>query len=449
MRDILMVCLFAAAAVAALRRPYWGAMLWVWIGLMNPHRLAYGFAHSMPFAMASVGLVVLGMLMHPQDVKRPKGAVVSMLMVLIVWMAITTIAAILPGASWNKYQEVLKILGMTLVVASLVHTREQIIGLVWLVAGSIAFYGTKGGVFTIASGGSHRVYGPPTSVVMGNNELAVALIVSIPLLYALARHADVARDFVLVRFIKPTVLKWGLYLSCVLCAASALGSHSRGAILAMVAMATMLWWRSRSKVMLGLLMLAMAPVGLSMMPAHWFERMETIRSYEQDLSAQQRFNAWQTAINIARDRPTGAGFATATPAVFDRYSPRKGREWIFVAHSIYFQVLGDHGYIGLGIYLLFWLVSYRMAGRIVKLTRPHAQYAWANELANMAKVSMVGFAVGGAFLSLAYWDMPFYIPVILAAIERLVRQELQSASPAPAAAGTTVPQAALPAGFRP
>jgi probable O-glycosylation ligase (exosortase A-associated) len=432
--------------VATLRRPYWGALLWVWIGLMNPHRLAYGFAYSLPFALATVAVVAVAMLMHTKEVRRPPGGVVGIMLVFIVWMALTTAAAILPGASWTKYQDVLKVLGMTLVVASLVHTREQIIGLVWVAAGSIAFYGTKGGVFTIASGGGHRVWGPPGSAVFGNNELALALIITIPLLYALARHVDVAREFVLVRFIKPGLLKWGLYASCVLCAASALGSHSRGAFVAITAMAAMLWWRSRSKLMLGLLMLAMVPVGVSMMPAHWFERMETIQSYEQDLSALQRINAWETAINIANDRVTGAGFATATPAVFDIYSPRKGREWVYVAHSIYFQVLGDHGYVGLALYLLFWVMTYRMAGRIVRLTRPHAQYAWAAELGNMAKVSMVGFAVGGAFLSLAYWDMPYYIPVILAAIERLVRQELKAAAPAAAPADPARTQAAVPAG---
>lgn len=419
-----MLALFAAAAVATLRRPYWGALLWVWIGLMNPHRLAWGFAYSLPFAAAAVALVVLSMLMHPKEVSRPPGGVVGVLAVFIAWMGITTVAAIVPEHAWGSYQQVLKVLGMTFVVAALVRTRAEIIGLVWLVAGSIAFYGTKGGVFTLATGGGYHVWGPPGSLVTGNNELAVALIITIPLLYALARHIDVARDFVLVRFVKPRLLQWGLYLSCLLCAASALGSQSRGALLAIAAMASMLWWRSRSKVLLAFVFLALLPVALSMMPPEWFERMGTIQRYEEDLSAMQRLNAWQTAINIAGDRITGAGMATANPVVFDLYSPRKGPEWVYVAHSIYFQVLGDHGYVGLAIYLLFWLMTYRMAGRVVRLARPHAEFAWAAELANMIKVGLVGFAVGGAFLSLAYWDMPYYLPVILAAIERLVRQAI-------------------------
>jgi probable O-glycosylation ligase (exosortase A-associated) len=436
MRDILMLLLFAAASVAALRRPFWGALMWVWIGLMNPHRLAYGFAYDLPFAMATVVIVVLSMMLHPNEVRRPPGSVVGILMLFIVWMAITTSFAIMQNQAWVKYQNVLKVLGMTLVVASLVHTREQIIGLVWVVAASIAFYGVKGGVFTLLTGGGFRVWGPTSSAVNGNNELAVALIVIIPFLYFLGRHAEVARDFVLVRFLSARQIRNAMYASCLLCAVSALGSQSRGALLAIAAMGSMLWWRSRSKVLLACVFLALVPVGLSLMPASWFERMNTIQTYEEDLSALGRLNAWQTALNIARDRVTGAGMVTATPTVYGMYSPRQGPQWILVAHSIYFQILGDHGYIGLAIYLLFWFTSYRMASRVVRLAGKDPHLAWVAELGNMAKVSMVGFAVGGAFLSLAYWDMPYYIPVILAATERWLRE---SRAMAPASSNLGAP----------
>jgi putative inorganic carbon (hco3(-)) transporter len=276
-------------------------------------------------------------------------------------------------------------------------------------------------MFTIAHGGSFRVWGPPNTLVEGNNELAVALIITIPFLFVLARHPTVARDFRPVAWIPEKWLKRGLYASIVLCAAAALGSQSRGALLAIGAMCMMLWWRSRSKLMLALLFLAALPVVFSMMPDTWFERMNTIGTYEQDRSALTRINAWKTSINIANDRIFGAGYATATPVVFERYSPEQGRDWIFVAHSIYFQVLGDHGYIGLGLYLMFWLATYRLAGRLVKLSRDQPALAWVAELGNMAKVSIVGFAAGGAFLSLAYWDMPYYIMTALVATERWLK----------------------------
>ncbi len=39
---------------------------------------------------------------------------------------------------------------------------------------------------------------------------------------------------------------------------------------------------------------------------------------------------------------------------------------------------------------------------------------------DMVKVSMVGYGVGGAFLSLAYFDVPYYVMVIVVATRALV-----------------------------
>ncbi len=172
---------------------------------------------------------------------------------------------------------------------------------------------------------------------------------------------------------------------------------------------------------MGVLLLVLTPAILMLMPAEWFTRMETIETFNQDLSALGRINAWHMAINIANDRVFGAGFVTASPIVFNAYAPNP--DWVLVAHSIYFQVLGDHGYIGLGLYLLFWILTYRVAGRLAAMTDRGPAFAWLAELGSMAKVSMVGFAVGGAFLSLAYWDMPYYIMVILVASERYAKQQ--------------------------
>ncbi|KAA3652567.1 MAG: putative O-glycosylation ligase, exosortase A system-associated [Proteobacteria bacterium] len=417
--------MFVIAAFAAIRRPYYGALLWVWIGLMNPHRLGWGFAYDLPFALASVAVLLLGMLFAPRDVRWQGGAPAVMLIVMILWMTLTSFTAILPEPSQDKLVEVLKVLGMTLVVGALIANREQIFGLLWVVVGSIAFFGVKGGIFTLVHGGAFRVWGPPSSLINGNNELALALIITIPFLYFLANQATLAREFILVRRIPEKWLRRGLFLSILLCAVAAIGSHSRGALLAIVAMLIMLWWRSRAKMSMGFLMLILTPFVLLLMPEEWFSRMGTIETYDEDLSALGRLNAWHMAVNIANDRIFGAGFATASPVVFDAYAPNP--DWVLVAHSIYFQVLGDHGYIGLGLYLLFWVLTYRTAGRLAAMADLGPRFAWVAQLGNMSKVSLVGFAVGGAFLSLAYWDMPYYVMIILLATERYAKEVMTKA----------------------
>jgi len=62
-----------------------------------------------------------------------------------------------------------------------------------------------------------------------------------------------------------------------------------------------------------------------------------------------------------------------------------------------------------------------MAGRLVKASRERSDSAWAGDLARAIQVSLVGFAVGGAFFNMAYWEMVYYEIVILMATYRLVQ----------------------------
>jgi probable O-glycosylation ligase (exosortase A-associated) len=128
------------------------------------------------------------------------------------------------------------------------------------------------------------------------------------------------------------------------------------------------------------------------------------------------------AFNIANSRPFGAGFVTDSPFIYQMYAPNPN--FVIVAHSIYFQILGQHGYIGLLLYLLFWLKTYQIAGRLEKSGAGLAEFEWVRQLGTCFKVSLVGFAVGGAFLSLAYWDMPYYLMGILVATDLWSRRRL-------------------------
>ena len=44
-------------------------------------------------------------------------------------------------------------------------------------------------------------------------------------------------------------------------------------------------------------------------------------------------------------------------------------------------------------------------------------------LADMIKVSLVAYAVGGTFLSLAYFDLPWHMVAIIVLVDRLAREK--------------------------
>jgi probable O-glycosylation ligase (exosortase A-associated) len=196
-------------------------------------------------------------------------------------------------------------------------------------------------------------------------------------------------------------------------------------LLAIGAMGAVLWLRSPHKLAMAVPLVVVGLALLAFMPENWVARMQTIQNYEEDGSAMGRIQAWQTMTGIANSRITGAGFSAYSTSIFNTYSPG---EWpARAAHSIYFQVLGEHGWIGLFLFLAIWVIAWRMASRIRKQARSVGGQAQAlGVLAGMCQVSIVGYAVGGAFLSLAYFDLPYNILIMLLVATRVLSQMEQA-----------------------
>lgn len=401
MRDLLIVMIVLGVLPSAVRHTYVAVNLWTWISIMNPHRLTYGFAGEFPFAAIAAVAALISLLATKDPLKLPKDKPVILLILFLIWMCITTVAAYYPGESFEQLKKVLKIQLMTLIALAALRERKQVELFIFVNVISIGFYGLKAGVFTIMSGGNERVWGPPGTFIEGNNEIAVALIMAIPLMNYL-------------RLVSSNKwIKSGLAVLMLLSAVSALGTQSRGALLAIVAMASLLWLRSDNKLIFGLIVSVIGLSLIAFMPSSWDERMGTIAEYEQDGSAMGRINAWWLTFNIANHRLTGAGFEAYSGELFAAFAPNPTD--IHVAHSIYFSVLGEHGYVGLILFLGIWFSAWGVAQQLRRDTQNIEEFKWIFHLSGMSQVSLIGYAVGGAFLSLSYFDLPYNIMVLLVA----------------------------------
>jgi probable O-glycosylation ligase (exosortase A-associated) len=409
-RDILVTLIVFGALPWVLRSPVNGVLMWVWISVMNPHTQGWGFATVFPFAMIIALTTLFSTAVSSEPRALPASPLNLAMLAFTGWMCVTWPFSIYPEPSLVQWLRVMKIMLMTFVCTMLVKSERDIHRLVWVLAISLGFYGVKGGIFTLRSGGSHRVWGPQATFIEDNNALALALVMVIPLMLYLRQHS--ARPWV----------RRGLAGAMLLCALAALGSYSRGALLAIAAMAAALWFKSRRKVAVGALLCALAPLLLTYMPDQWTSRMESINEYRVDPSAQGRFNAWGMAWNLARDKFFGGGFDIYQEPVFAIYAPDPAD--LHAAHSIYFQVLGEHGFVGLALYLLVGLLAWRNAGWIMRHAGAFDELRWAAGLAAMIQTSLAGFAVGGAFLSLAYFDLPYYLAAILVATRALVERRM-------------------------
>ncbi len=423
MRDLLLTAFVAALVPAALVRPHIGLLAYVWVSLMAPHRLTHGFAREVPWAMLLFAPTILRWLLSGER-KLPLWSPLSTLLALFGVLAVlSTAQAMAPELAAEKRDALLKILLALYLTTALVDRPDRLRWLVWVVTLSIAFYGIKGGLFVLATAGAYQVLGPSPSLMADNNGIALALVMILPLLQHLYETS------------RPVWLRAGLLAAAGLTVLAVLGTWSRGGLLALLATAAVLWWRSRAKVPLALLGGTAALALALLMPEAWYAKMGTIDDYEADASAQLRFTAWAWAVEVALDRPwLGGGFR-----VFVLNNIRHGaggHSDYLNAHSIYFEVLGELGFTGLALFLAILLAGLFTAGRLMRLERDRPDLHDLARLGAALQVSLVGYAVGGALLNMALFELFYHLLAVLIVADRLARE---APPPSAAPAVETVP----------
>jgi len=398
-RDLILVLSFFALIPFVLKRPYIGACLMASVGFLNPQTLTWSFARSVPFAALAVFFTLVAMLTSKDKKRFVTNPTFIFVYVFVLWGAITTLNAFFPEDALIELSRFLKIQVSIFITVLLITERKHLIALVWTIALSLGFWGVKGGIFSILTGGGHRVWGARGTFIGGNNEIGLALLMDIPLLYYL--YISSQNKWV----------KRGLLASIGFCLIAIIFTYSRGAFLGLCAMSFFLWMKSDKKLILGVVAMLAVVIAIPFIPASVGERLSTIESYDEDQSALGRINAWQTAFNMANDRITGGGYRHTSELTFALYSPHP--EGVHDAHSIYFEVLGETGWIGLILFFLIHLTNWFAAKKIISKNKKIVENKWAVDLAKMVQVSLIAYYSGGAFLGLAYWDLPYYLMVII------------------------------------
>lgn len=427
MRSILVLVTLLGCLPIVFRWPHVGLLLWTWLAFMNPHRISWGIASDLRLSMM-VGLVtIVAWLLSREPKVLPLNRIGVVFIVFVVWMCFTTPFAEMPEEAWDKFVQTAKILLMTFIAMCIMNSRERIHALVWMIVLCIGYFGFKGGAFAIATGGNYHIFGPPGTFLEANNALSVAMVMTLPLL----RYLQLTSRAKWVR--------WIMLASIVLFLAGIAASYSRGAWLACGAMLIILWLKSRKRVILGLVFVGAVGAILAYAPEKMFERAGTIETYEEDASAMSRITMWKLAWDIAVDRPiVGGGFGVFDAwHLYEYYDVPKDR--VRSVHSSYFEVLGEHGFPGLFLFLGLMLAALTSAQWIVRHCRGDPELLWARDLAAMLQVSIAGFAVGGTFINKAYFDLYLAMIALVAATHGVVARELQARA-APSDPVASMPQ---------
>jgi putative inorganic carbon (HCO3(-)) transporter len=423
-RDLILLAALLGVVPLILRAPVVGLLVWIWITLMSPQREVFGFLSGFQLNLYVAALTAMAWLGSKERKVVHLNLLTVGLLLFAVWSCVTTYSALDRATAAPLCDRTVKSIILALAVAALANTRTRIQAVLWMVVVSLGYYGVKGGGFVLLTGGRSHVYGPDNTMIGDNNTLGLVLVVLLPLMNYLRVTSRLRTT------------RLGTLAAIVMTLLSIFGTYSRGALVALAAGGAAYAVRSRSGVLVILLAVLLAGFLPGVLPSSWLERMSTLQSPHQDDSFEGRVSAWRTSYNIAAARPlVGGGFAAVEQqAVVQRYSSPGSLKSGKAAHSIYFEVLGDQGFVGLGLYLLLLAAAWLNTFIALNACRTRPDLAWAGELARMLQVSLVAFMVGGAALSMAYYDGVLVLLALTAALAEVARQplgEIRTAQPAP------------------
>jgi probable O-glycosylation ligase (exosortase A-associated) len=377
---------------------------------MNPHRLTWGFAYDFSFAMV-VGLVTIAAWLFSREPKTlPWHPLVLLLAAFAAWVSFTTLFAAYPDHAQWKWDRTIKILLFNgLVTIGLITTRQRLDALIWVIVLSLGFFALKGALFTVLTGGMYRLQGPAGSFIADNNQFGMALLMAMPLVRYLQLSAQ------------SRWMRLGLLVLLVCFLVAVLGTYSRGAVIGLAVTAIALLAKSRHRMRLALVAGLALAAAVEFMPEHWHDRVASIFAYEEDASAQARFDSWRYGLEIAREHPlVGGGFE-----IF-RGNKALTEAGYRSAHSIYFEVLGEHGWVGAALFLALGLGAYLTARSVIRRASEDQELSWAADLAAMVQVSIAAYAIAGLFLNLATFDLYYHLIAIVVIASALVRRGVPS-----------------------
>lgn len=423
-RDVLVTLAILCALPFCLLRTWIGLLVWSWLAYMNPHRLTWGFAQDLPFSQMVAATTLVGVLFANDR----KPFLISRELVLLgglwVWFFLTSLGAVYPEDAWEKFNEVSKIFLMAFLVVPFFQDRHRLRMLLLVIAASLGFYGFKGGLFVLLTGGQHMVLGPPNSFFAANTEMALVMNMALPLLLYLAREET-------RRWLRR--LLWAAFFLTIMTVPF---TYSRGGVIGLVVVLVVLFVRARRRLLL-IPVVAIGLVGFAYFaPDQWVDRMQSLEDVSADGSAQLRLMSWRVALSIAEDRPVfGGGFKVFVHrATYDMYMPEYPRSFGHDAHSIYFNLIGEHGWGGLTIFAALLVFAFLKLHSIRRLARANPEVAWAANYAHMIQASLATYLVTGAFLSVAYFDLAYQLLILVPVVHAVAKQEIAARAAAPAEA---------------
>lgn len=418
MKDLLFLLMFLPFIYLAFKNPFLGLCAWIWTVMAVPKNMLWGFSGDIRYTylLAIITMAAMFLNKDPLQKKPVSGLFVLMVMFLIHTAISNTFTFGSSNASWGVWNDFMKAILFSGLIIMLLTTKNRIETFLFALLLGVGFNIFFEGLKFIVTMGSYPIRGIKNSMMTDNNLFALAILMVLPLY------------MYIIPLVKHKYLKLGFTSLAGLSAICVVGTFSRGGFIGLLVVGWQMFLKTKRKGFFIIIAVMFSATAIYIASDKWTDRIQTIENAESDTSFLGRTTSWKLATLAAMDNPIlGVGqdsmqhlhvwrYYYDDIGKFDFITPiNTTRNYAKAAHSIYFQVLGDTGFVGLFLFLLIlaWGVL------LTRKLKRKANNEWIRSLSSSINTSLVVFCISGGLLSMAYYDLLYALIAIAISLQRI------------------------------
>lgn len=397
--------------------PFSAALGYVWIDIVKPQTLAYSIINGAPLALISVIFTFVLYLTKDRKAVPKFDSIMFLIGFFAFWITVTTTFSFpeLQVLAWFKWKSSFYSLLFALFLPFIFRTRIQLEALLLIIIFSASTIFFSAGIKTALGSGGYgqlAIMGQQNTGLSESSTLAAVCVMLIPLMHYCIKNSLI--------FPQNKLSKLFFLGLIVLALLTVVGTSARTGLIAIIVLAASYILRSKKKLFVVLLMPIVFVIyeNIDLSSTIWGGRMATINTYDADSSALGRIAVWKWTLDFVQENPLGGGFnayllnriATVNEQGISYYAPGilKGKAF----HSVYFELLGEQGYIGFFVYFLIIFLTWMKLYQIKKKFQGVQGFEWLCDLSTHLRDSIVIFLSAGAFIGIGYQPYIFYLIAI-------------------------------------
>lgn len=419
MLDLALLAFFGVLLLLGLRHPFIWVLAYLYVDIVAPQKVGWTILPALPISLIAFAAAFSGWLF----IDRKDGAHFTLrqgiMLVLLAYCAVTTLGADFPEAALDKWSWVWKALVFAIFLPLTLTTRLRMEGAAVFMVLSIGAIIINGGMKTAFGGGGYESL---SLLVRENSGLYEGSIIScvaisvIPLILWLVKHGTIFPPDNRVRLFAAALIFASLLMP--------IGTVARTGLLCAGVLGVLMMRSVKNRALYLGLAGFLAVAAIPFLPQSFTDRMGTIENHQADQSASTRLAVWTWTLDYAKDHPFGGGFnaflsnkltfetvATETQGSTTTVKTQTVTDEARAYHSSYFEMLGEQGWIGLGLWL--WLLGLGI-WQMEKIqrrwrNREGENEQWQAPLAVALQQGLIVYMVGSLFVGIAFQPFIFML----------------------------------------